>query len=363
LERPEKLDLGAMDTEAAAKTRSIILFLGPLIHCEKAFDLPYSGGCELGVRTVAPHLQALRRFGLEVVASSGCYHVKVNPTDDAPRSITLMERGDTATENALMAAAQFPTPTTIRNASANYMVQDLCVFLRELGVRIDGVGTTTLVVQGVERIEKDIVFTPSEDPIEAMSLITAAVVTDSELTVRRAPIEFLDFELAILEQMGLRYELTDEYTSANGFTRLTDVTVFPSTLTANADKIHPLPFPGLNIDNLPFFAVIAACAAGRTLIHDWVYENRAIHLVKLKEFGANVQLLDPHRLLVNGPTHWHGCARLCPPALRPAVCLLLAALAGDGVSVLRDVYVIDRGYEDLPRRLNALGANVEVFRG
>ena len=137
--------------------------------------------------------------------------------------------------------------------------------------------------------------------------------------------------------------------------------VHPSKLVAPKDKIHPMPFPGLNIDNLPFFAVIAAVAEGETLIHDWVYENRAIHLLELGKLGANVKLLDPHRLEVKGPTRWRGRELVCPPALRPAVCLLLAALAARGESVLRDVYMINRGYEDLPRRLNDLGANIEVF--
>jgi UDP-N-acetylglucosamine 1-carboxyvinyltransferase len=241
------------------------------------------------------------------------------------------------------------------------MVQDLCFFLTDLGVSIEGIGTTTLKIRGVGAINKDIVFAPSEDPIEAMSLITAAIVTNSEVTIRRSPIEFLDFELAVLSEMGLRYELSDEYRAENGRTRLTDITILPSRLKASADKIHPLPFPGLNIDNLPFFAVIAACAEGRTLIHDWVYDNRAIHLTDLAKLGAAVQLLDPHRIVVNGPTRWRGRELICPPALRPAVCLLLAALAAQGTTVLRDTYVINRGYEDLPNRLNALGARIEVF--
>ena len=97
------------------------------------------------------------------------------------------------------------------------------------------------------------------------------------------------------------------------------------------------------------------------MIHDWVYENRAIHLLELNKLGANVQLLDPHRLIVVGPTRWRGRDLVCPPALRPAVCLLLAALAARGETVLRDVYVINRGYEDLPQRLNKLGAQIEVF--
>jgi UDP-N-acetylglucosamine 1-carboxyvinyltransferase len=362
LVRPDVLDLDNMDATAARRTRSIIMFLGPLLHSEQHFELPYAGGCNLGARTITPHLQALRHFGLDVHTTKGFYQAEVKAIASDEIRLTLTERGDTVTENVLMAAALFAGRTEIRNASSNYMVQDLCFFLEELGVRIEGIGTTTLVVHGRAQIEADVAFAPSEDPIEAMSLLTAAIVTGSQLTIQRAPIEFLDIELAILFEMGLKYVLSPEYRSDNGQTRLVDLTVYPSVLHAATDKIHPMPFPGLNIDNLPFFAVIAAVAEGRTMIHDWVYENRAIHLVELNKLGADVQLLDPHRIVVTGPTRWRGQEIVCPPALRPAVCLLLAALAAKGTSVLRDVYVINRGYEDLPNRLNALGAKVEVFR-
>jgi len=196
-----------------------------------------------------------------------------------------------------------------------------------------------------------------------MSLITAAIATGSQLTITRCPIEFLEVEFSVLgESMGLHFDLSHEYTSNNGGTRLIDATIYPSELHAPQDKIAPMPFPGLNIDNLPFFALIAACAEGRTIIHDWVYETRAIHLLQLAQMGANIQLLDPHRLVVVGPTSWHGREMVSPPALRPAVCLMLAMLAADSPSVLRDVYMINRGYEDLPIRLNALGASIEAFR-
>ena len=360
--RPDRLALDRMDVEAARRTRSIIMFLGPLLHDEAAFELPYAGGCNLGTRTVTPHLHALRAFGLDIKATEGSYHARVDLVDgELARTITLTERGDTVTENVLMAAARHPGPTIIRNASGNYMVQDLCFFLQAIGVTVKGIGTTTLRVRGRTSIDTEVEFAPSEDPIEAMSLLTAAIVTGSQLTVKRCPIEFLDVELAILEEMGLRVDLSPEYPADNGNTRLVDITVYPSELRASSDKIHPMPFPGLNIDNLPFFAVIAAVAQGRTMIHDWVYENRAIHLVELTKLGANVQLLDPHRIIVTGPTRWRGQEVISPPALRPAVCLLLAALAARGTSVLRDVYVINRGYEDLPNRLNALGAKIEVF--
>jgi UDP-N-acetylglucosamine 1-carboxyvinyltransferase len=358
---PADLDLGAIDETAARRTRSVIMFLGPLLHRSAEFQLPYAGGCDLGTRTVEPHLAALRPFGLEVKATDGSYHATV-ATGIAPiRPIVLTERGDTVTENALMAAALYDGVTVIRNASPNYMVQDLCFFLQQLGVGVEGIGTTTLTVSGRPHIDVDVEYSPSEDPIEAMSLLAAAIVTGSEITIRRAPIEFLEIELALLEEMGFRYDRSEEYVAANGQTRLVDLTTHVSVLHSPIDKIHPMPFPGLNIDNLPFFAVIAAVAQGQTLLHDWVYENRAIYLTELNKLGGRVTLLDPHRVMIEGPTHWSGAEVVCPPALRPAVVILLAMLASKGTSVLRSVYVINRGYEDLAERLNELGARIETF--
>jgi UDP-N-acetylglucosamine 1-carboxyvinyltransferase len=241
------------------------------------------------------------------------------------------------------------------------MVQDLCFYLQELGVGVEGVGTTTLTVTGKPRIEVDVEYSPSEDPIEAMSLLAAAIVTDSEITIRRVPIEFLEIELALLEEMGFKYDRSEEYVAANARTRLVDLTTHHSVLRAPLDKIHPMPFPGLNIDNLPFFAVIAAVATGKTMLHDWVYENRAIYLTELTKLGGKVTLLDPHRVMIDGPTHWSGAEIVCPPALRPAVVILLAMLACKGTSVLRSTYVIHRGYEGLAERLNELGAQIETF--
>lgn len=362
LRRPAVLDLAGMDVEAARRTRSVIMLLGPLLDESGEYRLPYAGGCDLGIRTVEPHMQALRQFGLSVEASAGFYTIQAPPADTNDRSFVLTERGDTVTENAIMAAAHREGTTVIRNASPNYMVQDLCFYLQMLGVEIEGVGTTTLRITGRPVIDADIEYFPSEDPIEAMSLITAGIVTNSEVTVRRVPIEFMEIELATLGQMGQELEISGEYMARNGRTRLVDVTTKPSELRAPEDKIHPMPFPGLNIDNLPFFAVIAANATGQTMIHDWVYENRAIYLTELNRLGAQVQLLDPHRIYVNGPTKWRAAEVGCPPALRPAACLLLAMLAARGVSELRNIYVIERGYEDLAERLNTIGAKVEYFQ-
>ena len=358
---PATLKLDEMDIEAAKKTRTVLMFLGPLLHQYKSFRLPYAGGCSLGTRTVEPHLSGLRQFGLQVEAKTNYYQATVS-TKTADRSIVLTERGDTVTENVIMAAALNPGTTTIRNASPNYMVQDVCFFLQKLGVTVEGIGTTTLKVTGLKSIKKNVEYYPSEDPIEAMSFIAAAIVTDSELTISRAPIEFLELELATLGEMGLQYDMSDEYAANNEHTRLIDLTVKRSKLHAPKDKLHALPFPGINMDNLPFLGLIATVAKGRTLVHDWSYENRAIYFLELSKLNANIEMLDPHRVYISGPTKWKPADVVAPPALRPTVVVLLAMLATPGSSILRKVYQMDRGYEQLAARLNTIGADIESFQ-
>lgn len=358
---PATLLLENMDIEAAKRTRTIIMFLGPLLHQYEDFKLPFAGGCNLGKRTVEPHLAGLKAFGLDVEATTDYYHATTSKKT-VDRAIVLIERGDTVTENVIMGSALYDGKTTIRNASANYMVQDLCFFLQKLGVDIQGIGTTTLTITGLASIQKDLEFFPSEDPIEAMSFIAAGVVTDSEITVKRAPIEFLEIELAILGEMGLQYELSDEYPARNGSTRLVDIHLKHSEMTASKDKLHAQSFPAVNMDNLPFMGLIATRAEGRTLVHDWSYENRAIYFTELSKLNAQIELLDPHRVYISGPTKWKPADVIAPPALRPSVVVLLAMLAAPGHSILRDVYSINRGYEDFANRLNGLGAEIETIR-
>ena len=355
---PSRLKLDQMDIEAAKKTRTVIMFLGPLLHQYNSFRLPFAGGCSLGTRTVEPHMEGLRHFGLEVEAKSDYYQATVKKTGST-QAIILTERGDTVTENVLMAAALYDGTTIIRNASPNYMVQDVCFYLQALGVKIEGIGTTVLKVTGLRSIKKNVEYYPSEDPIEAMSFIAAAAVTNSELTITRAPIEFLELELATLRGMGLVYDLSKEYPARNGQTRLVDVTIKQSQLVAPKDKLHALPFPGVNMDNLPFLGLIATAARGRTLVHDWSYENRAIYFLELTKLNARVEMLDPHRVYITGPTKWKPAEVVAPPALRPTVVVLLAMIATPGVSIISNVYQMDRGYELLAQRLNTIGADIQ----
>lgn len=357
---PKKLDLATIDKEAARKTRSVLMLLGSLMHDHAHFTIPYAGGCKLGTRTVTPHLFALEQFGVNAVAKTGHYNVNVKKKPAG--YIVLYEAGNTVTNNALMAAARTPSETIIQGASADYMVQDLCAFLKRLGVKIEGVGSSVLKVTGVSRIKKNITFAPTEDPIEAMMFISAAVTTNSKLTIRRVPLRWIGLELFKLTKMGLKIDYSDTYPSDNGVTELADITInkHNDSLRALDDKLHPNLWPGVNPDNIPYFVPITAVTRGRTLIHDWMFENRAIYYTEMSKIGMNIELADPYRVYITGPTTFRYGDVVCPPALRPASLLLIGMLAAEGTSMLRNVYTINRGYEDIAERLNSIGAKIEV---
>lgn len=355
---PEKIDVGLINRDAATKTRSILMFIGALIHLLNDFELPQSGGCTLGLRSIRQHLWVLEKFGVTIETLTDRYHVHHNGLKSA--TTVLYEASDTATENALLAAAKLSGTSVIKYASANYQVQEVCGFLKALGVGIEGVGSTTLTINGLPEINKDIAYSVAEDPTDAMFFITAAIATKSALTITKAPIEFLEVELFVLEKMGLKFSITDAGISENGITKLANIFIEPSELVAFPEKIHARPYPALNIDNLPFFAVIATQAKGTTLIHDWSYEKRAIYYTELDRLGAITNLHDPHRISIEGPRDLKAAEVICPPALRPATIILVAMLGAKGHSTLRNVYSINRGYENIVRRLQELGASIEA---
>jgi UDP-N-acetylglucosamine 1-carboxyvinyltransferase len=360
IKRPEQLNLKNLNQEAARATRSAIMLAGSLIHEFKSFNIPYAGGCKLGKRSVQAHLYALEDFGVKTAVKVGYYELKASSPNAA--HVVLYEMGETPTENILIAAAKAHGISTIKMASSNYNVQDLCHFLKKLGIKIDGIGTSNLTIRGQTDIRKNISYTVCEDPLDSMFFLTAAVVTNSKITIKRCPVDFLDVELLKLKKMGLKLTITKAYYD-KGWMKLVDITVHKHNgkLSAPTEKIHPMPFPGLLPDNLSFFVPICAVAKGQTLIHDWMYENRAIYFTELSRLGAVVELIDAHRVYVHGPTKFHTADITCPPALRPAAILLIGMLAAPGTSTLRNVYSINRGYENVAERLNRIGAQIDIL--
>ena len=334
--------------------------LGALASREKKYTLYRSGGCKLGNRTVRPHLLALQKFGISIKTTPEAYEVE-NPVKLKAADIVMYESGDTATVNTIMGAVFADGTTTISMASANYMVQDVCYFLLKAGAKISGIGSTTLIINGVKNLKPVPAYPVMPDPIVAMTFLAAGIATDSKVTVVGCPLDFLALELLKLEVMGQRCVFHNKRMSLNGKFKLVDIEVIPSKLRALPDKIECRPFPGLNIDNLPLFIPILAKAKGRTLVHDWVYEDRVIYSLELKKLGAQVSLIDTHRVWVEGPTKFVANEIIAPPALRPAVNVLICMLAAKGTSILRNTYVIDRGYENIYETFRQAGASITLI--
>ena len=364
IKRPARFDIGNINDDACMKTRSAMMLIGPLAAEVRKFTIPFSGGCRLGKRSISAHAYALEEVGVNIKTTSDFYQIN-SRLGQAKRPIIMYESGDTATVNILLAAARIDGVTTIKLASSNYQVQDTCTFLKHLGINVKWTGNSTLVIEGKSQpIKKDIQYWPAEDPVEAMTIISAAITTDSELTIKRAPLDFLELEMLKISKMGGKIEILKEYKGRNKHLRLGDILVrqHNGRLVALEDKISCRPYPGLNIDHLPYFVPIAASAQGTTLIHDWVYENRALYYTELNRIGADVQLADPHRVYVHGPAEWHATDLSCPPAIRPATINLIGMLAAPGISTLRNIYTINRGYENIAETFNNLGAQIEIIK-
>ena len=193
----KKLALEKIDKAASMKIRSSLLLLGSLASRVSSYRLYRSGGCKLGERTVRPHLYALQKFGIDIKTTEDSYEVKNKKIRGS--DVVMYEAGDTPTENAIMAAARAEGQTILKFCSANYMVQDLCYFLVAAGVSIQGIGTQTLVINGVKKLKTDVEYHVMPDPIDAFAFIALAVTTHSSFTITNCPIDFLELELEKLK--------------------------------------------------------------------------------------------------------------------------------------------------------------------
>ncbi len=371
LQRPKDINLKNINIKSANQTRTILMFMGVLSHFFTKFKLPNSQGCKLGKRTISAHSFGLEKMGIQLEVTNDSYILDTTNFDkNSDIDIVMYETSDTATENLLICASLRSGKTTLKFASINYMVQDVIGFLQKIGCKIKIIGTN-IQIQGLNKTpNQEIEYYNSPDPIEAMMFLTAGICTNSTIKLLGCPIDFLELELLKLEKMGFIYEKSPVYKAKNGFTNLVDITtnythdkIKKINLKSLPDKISCGPYPNINMDNLPFFVPIACLAEGNTLIHDWPYENRAIYFTELTRLGANIQLLDPHRLIIFGKKDFKfkPSEIVCPPALRPSMIILLAMLSANDTSILRNVYSIKRGYEEIATRLNTLGAKIEVI--
>ena len=332
----------APDPALVARVRGSVLLLGPLLARRGRACLAPPGGDFPARRSIATHLEALSAMGARVVSGPG-YDLEA-PDGLHPVSIYLQEASVTGTETALLAAAAAGGMSEIRHAACEPHVGELCDFLQQLGVGIDGSGTTTIRVEGGGRLHgaEHRLF---GDYIEAGSWAVVAAVTGGEIEVAGARPGDIEVVTDVLKRMGVRCSMDAD--------RLRVEASRPKA----AGRITTGLWPGFPSDLVSLVTVLATQAEGRTLVHDWLYELRLFALEQLSGMGADLFLCDPHRIIVTGPRRLSG-RLLDSRDLRSGMALIAAALAADGQSRLAPLETVERGYGRLVERLQGLGAKV-----
>lgn len=342
-----------LDPDLCRRIRASILLAGPMIARSGVLKLPPPGGDVIGRRRVDTHILALSALGAqaEYDRSERIFHFsagELNGTD-----ILLDEASVTATENAIMAAVTANGSTTLRNAASEPHIQELCHFLNGMGAHIENIGSNSLHIQGVPRLHGG-EFTIGPDYLEVVSFIGAAVITNGSIRIRKAGPEYLDMISMVFKRLGVSWVTDGEDVVVPSEQNL----IVEPDLGDAIPEISVMPWPAFPTDLMSIAIVVATQSHGSVLFHDWMYPSRMFFIDKLVNMGGQIVLCDPHRCIVQGPTHLVG-EKMESPDIRAGMSLLLAALAAEGKSVIRNVGQIDRGYERVDEKLRALGARVE----
>src|SRR5215212_273709 len=338
-----------LDPELCRKIRASILLAGPLLARCGEITLPPPGGDVIGRRRLDTHFLALERLGAHVKADEK-FELRAKALIGA--DVFLDEPSVTATENALVAATAARGTTILRNAASEPHVQDLAHFLCTLGAKIDGIGTNQLVIHGGDSLGSA-THRIGPDHIEVGSFIGLAAVTRSELRIADAGVEHLRSTLMGFERLGIRGVIdgNDLVIPADQERRI------QSDLGGHVPTISDQPWPAFPADTMSIIIVTATQCEGMVLVHEKMFESRMFFVDKLIAMGARIVLCDPHRAIVSGPTQLRANT-VESPDIRAGMAMLLAALCAKGTSTINNAQQIERGYERIDERLNALGARI-----
>ena len=334
-----------------AKLRGSVMMLGPLLARFGVAYIPRPGGDKIGRRRLDTHFLGFQKLGAELDFSAG----KVSAKELKGTYMLLDEASVTGTANIVMAAVLAKGTTTIYNAACEPYLQQLCKMLNRMGAKISGIASNLLTIEGVESLGGT-EHTMLPDMIEVGSFIGMAAMNRSELLIRNVSFENLGIIPTQFARMGIQFEQRgdDLYIPQQDHYRIE--TFMDGSIMTIADA----PWPGLTPDLLSIFLVVATQAKGAVLIHQKMFESRLFFVDKLIDMGAQIILCDPHRATVIGHNHEVRlrATRMSSPDIRAGVALLIAAMSAEGVSTIQNVDQIDRGYRDIDRRLNALGARI-----
>jgi UDP-N-acetylglucosamine 1-carboxyvinyltransferase len=340
----------ALPTQLFGRIRGAVTLAGPMLARMGAVCLPRPGGDAIGRRRMDTHFLALEALGA-AMSLDGTFCLKGKKLQGA--DILLDQASVTATENTVMAAVLAQGETIIRNAACEPHVQDLCWLLCQFGAQIEGIGSNTLKIQGVEKLRGG-VYTISPDYMEVGSYIALAAATGGELLIKNAAPEHLRMVSLVFGRLGVQFEPRgwDVFVPAEQ-----SLEIVPDADGA-IPEISDAPWPGFPADLMSISVTLASQCHGTLLIHEKMFEGRLFWVDNLIWMGARIILCDPHRCVVQGPSRLHG-DEVSSPDIRAGMALLIAALCANGKSVIRNIRQIDRGYERVEKKLRALGAKIE----
>lgn len=354
------IDTDFMESEAfkqkGAALRGSVMLLGPMLARFRKGRIPRPGGDKIGRRRLDTHFLGFEMLGAEFSydqEDGGFY--RVDATNLKGTYLLLDEASVTGTANVLMAAVMAEGTTTIYNAACEPYLQQLCKMLNRMGAKISGVASNLLTIEGVDKLHGT-EHTMLPDMIEIGSFIGMAAMTQSEVTIKNCQVPMLGVIPNVFRRLGIQLEIRgdDIYVPAQDHYRI-DSYLDGSTLT-----VADAPWPGFTPDLLSIVLVTAIQAQGTVLIHQKMFESRLFFVDKLIEMGAQIILCDPHRATViglNRQTQLRGI-RMTSPDIRAGVALLMAAMSARGVSIIDNIEQIDRGYQHIDTRLNAIGAEI-----
>jgi UDP-N-acetylglucosamine 1-carboxyvinyltransferase len=349
----QKVSPADLDPDLCRRIRASILLAGPMTARAGELRLPPPGGDVIGRRRLDTHILAIQSLGARVTYDR-IFEFQAERLQGA--DILLDEASVTATENAIMAAVTASGATVLRNAASEPHVQELCQFLNGLGANIENIGSNTLHIRGVPRLRGgEYVIGP--DYLEVISFVGAAVVTRGEMRICRAGVRHLDMIRIAFNRIGVDWDVDGEDILVPAGQKLE----IKPDLGGAIPAITVMPWPAFPTDLMSIAIVVATQARGSLLFHDWMYPSRMYFTDKLVGMGAQIVLCDPHRCIVQGPTPLYG-EKLESPDIRAGMALLLAALAAEGQSVIRNVGQIDRGYERVDEKLRSLGAKIQRLK-
>jgi len=340
-----------LDPNLCKEIRASILLAGPMLAREGSIKLPPPGGDVIGRRRVDTHILSLSSLGAQVEYNR-YFSFHVDKLLGA--NILLDEASVTATENTIMAAVVAKGTTIIRNAASEPHVQDLCNFLNSLGAKITNIGSNTLNISGVDKLHGGD-FKIGSDYLEVVSFVGAAVVSKGSITIKNAGNTNLDMIRQVFHRLGVDWEIRGE---DDIFVPRDQRLIIEPDLGNAIPEISVMPWPAFPTDLMSIAIVVATQSKGTVLFHDWMYPSRMFFTDKLVGMGAQIVLCDPHRCIIQGPNHLYG-EKMEGPDIRAGMALLLATLSADGISSIRNVGQIDRGYERIDEKLSLLGANIQ----